>query len=435
MAKIANFAFRAQLASWLRTAVTDWAAGKTLAEAIFAVYLKVPFHAALEKYLQVCETIDRIKTEVKGHNASTDRSNALMSMVGIVFVRETSLDEAQIEAMRRMREVLKDGQGASSWFFPKMESLHHFAEHKQMNETFVRSSPKLEGAMLETFRDNLPDPGRMTTDIIHEVSTLRKYGVKSAFFQDGIMHHPGNAWVFMDFRDTAKGVADASQIPVVPLAVASLTLGVPKGVLGTEYVIEQKGQGAFHTATLLFQASAVISLEPSGELDCSHGYGLLPLRKIFRDNDREELYDLFRLAHAIRLYDLVVPLETVSRMPQARRSGFLGRIKDFISRPMFKDLVLPRLRALDGMNELVRQVEREVEEAEAETRRRRREMERHDVIYHVRRLPLGRSPSPAAKARAQEYGIPLSGNETFIRSHERGSGPRDSRPHRAVVRK
>ena len=125
-------------------------------------------------------------------------------------------------------------------------------------------------------------------------------------------------------------------------------------------------------------------------------------------------------------------------MPQPPVSkGTLERLKSIFTRKhlLSPDLIVPRLRSLENVDQLVRELEQEIEQADAETvERAKRELRRHEVIYHVRRLPKGKHPTAEARARAEKYNIVLADNETFVKPHERGKGNLEPVAHRAKAR-
>ncbi len=75
-------------------------------------------------------------------------------------------------------------------------------------------------------------------------------------------------------------------------------------------------------------------------------------------------------------------------------------------------LVVPRL-----VTERSQEAERDDQEDEAP----RRSVRKHDVVWHIRRLPEGWKASPRAYALAQDLGITLDANETIVKEHSRGN--------------
>jgi hypothetical protein len=123
-------------------------------------------------------------------------------------------------------------------------------------------------------------------------------------------------------------------------------------------------------------------------------------------------------------------------MPSLDRSTLTQRLLQRITKkrqlPITPDLILPRIRILENINKLVEQTALEVEQAEEETARR--SMRQHDVVEHIRKLPIGKHPSAQAKQLALEkFGIVLGDNETFVRKHHRGKGE-EIHMHRGVSR-
>ncbi len=227
-------------------------------------------------------------------------------------------------------------------------------------------------------------------------------------------------------------------MPSIPLAVVSLSNKSDLTEIGFTTKLHESGIGKMSGAGSLFTTRGFMHIDSKGELDTSPGLGLMPVREIFERHNKVAFYETLRFVHAIRLYDLVVPITTVSQMPQPLvPKGILDRLKGVLNKKhlLQLDLIIPRVRTLENVDQLIRELEDEIEKADTETMvRTKRELRRHEVIYHVRRLPKGKHPTAEARARAAEYNIVLADDETFVKPHERGEGSLVKTLHQAVVR-
>ena len=440
---IPNFAFKVNVQMLVRSTAYQPGSLQKLAQNIFDHYMKgKTFEVALQTYIDLCWTIDIVKVATIGVSAPINRSNTLMQAIAMIFAREAYLDYGQLGSIKELVKSAEDSSGLTSWFLPKLSTLRDNVTRAQQADWLAATlsvDPRFGDGALTLVQESAAEAGRQATEMIHELAVLRKYGVKSSFFQDGMLHDPLYAWVFMDFHDIGLFFSDWGEFRTSSsLAVAGLAERSSLTKIGVEPKESRQGMSWVRGVRLSFDAQAIMTIDSEGELDVSFGLELMPMRKFFVHRENEALYEFLRYAHALRLYDLVVPLVTVEKMPQpAVPKGTMERLKNLFSRKHLinPDLIVPRLRTLENVDDLVRELEIEVEQADKETAERaKRELVRHDVVYHVRRLPKGKHPTMEARERAAEYGIVLAENETFVRPHERGKGELQGRVHRAKAR-
>jgi hypothetical protein len=439
---IPNFRFKFDLQILLRTQAYNLSNLQDLAKRIFEAYLRdKDFKIAMQVYLDVCYTIDDIKVATLGRSATTLRSNALMQATAMIFARDTTNVRGQIDQLGNIDAYIdfaKTSSGLAAWFFPKLEILRGSIRNAQSAD-WLGESIVMHPFFSGLANDIAFEAKHYAEEMAHELAVLRKYGVKSSYFQDGMIHAPSQAWVFIDFHELDFANAERNSLGVTS-ALAFIGLAEKKDLktIGFSSINENSSIGRVQGARPSFPSIASMCIDIEGELDASFGWGLMPLRPFFARYNNEAGYELLRFAQVLRLYDLTVPEWIVSTMPQPRiPRGPLGWLQSLVSRKkkFNLDLIVPRLRTLENIDRLAHDLEREIEQAETETRARaKRESPHQNVIWHIRRLPQGKSHTVEAATRAAEYGIVLAAHETFVRPHERGKGKEEKGIHRARTR-
>lgn len=444
---IQNFIYKVQVQVLVRSANFSYEALKRLARDIYSRYVKhEDFDCALQNYMNVCYTIDGVKSKTIGKAAPVNRSNMLMQAVAAYFAADMDKSEKNMVTLQSLKRLSADGAGTETWFYAKLISLEGFAlevERAEWLASHIAVYPTLGQLAKDLVEENAAQAAKDATNMIHELTVLRKYGVKNSFFQDGMLHSPSQAWVFMDYheiRQLIAGWADfiPQQFSFISLSDRdSLVEGI--GVLPS---VKKVGISEIFGAQTTFGGHAFMALDTEGELDASYGLGLLPVRQFFERHNNMAVYEYLRFAQAMRLYDLVVPIMTVEKMPMPMPTppidgGLLSRIKNVLKKKQLlnPDLLIPRLRSLDNVDLLLRELETEIEQAEADTVKRSREISRHEVVWHIRRLPPGKKATPEARKRAEAHGIVLAENETYVRPHERGKGELQGVVHQAKARR
>lgn len=437
---IPNFTFKTRVQMLIRS-LTSYETLKRLARDIYERYVKnADFDRALQAYINTCYTIDGIKVGTTGKSAPTNRSNMLMQAIAANLALEMDRVEKNMATLKSTMELSASGSQVATWFYAKLASLENFAgeadrAQRLATQFFVHSTAG--NWAKEMIEKHAAQAAKDATDMIHELATLRKYGVKNSFFQDGMMHDPSQAWVFMDFYELRKLIADWADFMPQQFAFIGLSDKDSLGQIGAKPIERVVGQSVSVGAQTSFPAHAFMALDTEGEMDASYGLGFMPVRGFFECYNNVALYEYLRFVQALRLYDLVVPITTVEKMPRPPiEGGLLNKIKNVLKKKhlLNPDLYLPRIRSLDNVDLLLRELETEIERADADTTKRLREVSRHEVIWHIRRLPQGKRPTPEARKRAQEHGIVLAENETYVRPHERGKGELKPVAHHAKAR-
>ncbi len=439
---IPNFTFKVQVQVLVRSANCSYDTLKRLARDIYTRYVKnQDFNRALQSYMDVCYTIDGIKVNSIGKNASTNRSNMLMQAVAAYFATEMDKGEKNMATLKTYIDLSASGTGTETWFYSKFSSLENFVREVNRVEWLASQlfvHPTLGQEAKDMIEEHSIQAAKDATNMINELAILRKYGVKNSFFQDGMLHDPSQAWVFMDFceiRELIPGWTEFISPQFAFIGLSDKESLIQIGAKATERVV---GISRFVGAEISFPAHVFMTLDIKGEMDASYGLGLMPVRQFFERRNNVALYEYLRFTQALRLYDLVVPITTVEKMPKPPIAvGVLDRIKNILKKKHFLnlDLFIPRIRSLENVDLLLQELEEEIEKADADTTKRSREISRHEVIWHIRRLPQGKKATPESRKRAEEHGIMLADNETYVRPHERGKGQLKEVAHRAKTRR
>lgn len=295
--------------------------------------------------------------------------------------------------------------------------------------SFIASHLKPMASVIDAMGSKLGmdhiDLPQVNTDIAGELAALRRYGVKPAIYKDGLLQGPKESWILAPTPVVTPGITG---IAVLSSATDLANLGyhpVDTGGIREAYAMDLK-------AAVAFEISA------AGNLYLRSGYEAIDVGEMMAAMQMSDTYECLRIIQLLRLYDLIVPLEVVRKLPAWPTASPL-RIVTRLTRGVLSlspDLILRRVRALENPNLLIKLLDQEIEAAEHDTALRSpRKTRRHEVVSFVRRLPDGRHPTPEARQRARdEIGIELADNETYVRQHERGTGDK-IRSHTARKRR
>jgi hypothetical protein len=162
--------------------------------------------------------------------------------------------------------------------------------------------------------------------------------------------------------------------------------------------------------------SAVLFLGGEGELytwrDCKVSLRDIAVQKgkykAYRDLQASVIAHYFDLTH--RLEDVARINRTLRERPSQVTPG-TPRALESIAR-----LVVPRVKWYDE-KVIPDAADSPMETAEEESVR---SVRRHNVTWHIRQLPEGWRPSPAALELAEKMGVTLGQNETIVKEHKRG---------------
>ena len=396
------------------------------------------FGEMIDIYLELCHLIDRTKVNIFGADAPTDGSNAIMFALANEIIRRISVENPLEMALleKRFNELgLNDEK--EGWNYAKLATFRS-AYHSKLALTLYSHTMMVPNARqkLDDVSRLFPDAQTALTHLMSELHRLKMYGIKNAYFTDGIMQRDNQVWVIMDHQ--ALGKFHHINITERPETMAMILLAKEQNVRDYNAKVEliTKGEGSITKLDLGFEPDLIMNISTRGELYYgNYEIPYLSVGDIFRKDDKEAEYELLRYAQIMRLWDLMVPVTRVRQVSTARRQGNLIERILHISQAITPDLILPRVRLIeDHAQEVQAELEREIEEADERTKR---VIGRHDVTHHIRHLPTGRHASPDAIQNAHDHGFELKPGETYVRKHERGSGEaiNSNKIYRAVKRR
>ncbi|MBI4252611.1 hypothetical protein HY623_00295 [Candidatus Uhrbacteria bacterium] len=262
-----------------------------------------------------------------------------------------------------------------------------------------------------------PELQQMSGEFMEQIRSLRKYGIKSSYYQDGFLHADADAWVITDINDIISGSQSRRGI------VALISLSNREDLVKAgELRYDLKTDAVSRRYESSYPAGAPFFLKWDGELYDNAPDRHLSAQEIFQRVGAEIEYEIVRASFLARIHDLVVPLELTRTLPPiddlgqafSQRSGE-GRDPEDIA-TVIRKIFLPRIRlhADDRVRKLL----------DDDVAQRSHSVREHDVTAFTRELPVGCHPSPQAVALAREYNFILDpqGNRTFVRPHTRGTG-------------
>jgi hypothetical protein len=266
--------------------------------------------------------------------------------------------------------------------------------------------PEWKKREIETKKDTLKG---LADSLFAEMKQMRRYGVKDCFFDDGILQPDGDAWLFLgpDQNLLLEKMMIFARINLVKQS--SLDPAKP-------YVDRQMRQSTTGIPVTMdvytFDDVARCDILVNGEL--GHSFAeTSPLRDIFAGSDLEGVYESLRVAHLMRLWDLIVPVEVVRKEAQIRhRNEFptiAGQLDAVIAE--FPELIVPRIRYIERRSAHT-DIEKEIEEDRKETISRlpKKQQKKFYLPWWWRRLPPGKNAGKKARAKAIECGVPLPEN-------------------------
>ena len=405
--------------------------------------------AAFQAALDFTSTVNNCFVRAKGATKDSHYGERLEACVELLILNDLANDLDSLRASREkvlsLESQLPPQEGSSGWFNIKVHKYRMFLENKIGTLYMANSLSIPDGQNAWNDMLSLIKGTDAIANIMGNLNELRRYGVKSSYFQDNKTHAPGETWLFMDhlmFKNAAPNLFyPANPIAAIMLAKKSEILSKKSVRIDTISGTHLNAFGELIPSVKLnIDGRQLWSIDKNGVLDATEGIGLLPVKKIFEDAGKEREYHIIQALHVLRLYDLVVPLSIVSQNPSLRpEKNLASRLIDRVAgRPegiIEPQIILPRLKTLDDRKLMEYELEREIELAEKDTiERSNREMRRHEVIDHVRRLPAGYHPSQTAIKAAAEIGIKLGQNETLVKKHYRGNLEKEGIVHKGVIR-
>ncbi len=421
------------------------------ARLVHSGYRKTDRVEALKTFLGIALAIDDVKKQTIGFEAPTTVSNLLISYVAGCYANEIDVDSGflgQIEDFasqlalqidpKEKYEYVKGG-----WLIPKTV-IFQGACRARLNafEVLDMISMQVPSLAVDGLFKSFSDPKQANDQIFAEISSMRKYGVKTVVFRDGLLNVYGMDWLFSDalMAFTGNPATDAFARAAFKGVQAAISV-VRKGIRPSEiFSHDNRKYSARSELTLTtYEGMSTMYLGNDGEVGLSTGPGISPLRDLFASRGTTELYEYFRFVQLMRFFDLVVPVSQVAKMPSLPSApSTVGKVLEMTGiskKPMdYIDILLPRVRLLEShMPEIVSDLRQEVDNSEKDTLERvHKQHAEHVVIGFARPLPKGYKVSKRARELAwEESKIILEPGETYVRTHRRGKGPAKDALHKA----
>lgn len=428
----------------LRIKPFDRTLAKKLAAELFERHLKGHRLAGFEEFLKLCLMIDQI-----GGQAELHKDYYLINLIENAWAMSGELSERDADYLVRKADELRLDP-LTEWFYPKVMQLLYAVRHHAMVLNFARGilvPSGIIGGLFEALEHHVGSVRGLVSDFAKELFQRQQYGVKSSYYEDGVLHRPGQAWVMLNPEPITVHQMSNEKRSIGADRLLCLTGLVRKKSLRSldlQFRPDLKSE-LLDRIEFPFESWIMMGIDREGELvGIPHPAGMA-VKEVFVDQGKELIYELIRMTCLLRAFNLVVPLEVVKAvpaLPPPPKSPF-GRLLSGIRQPVKDlikaDLIVPRIRWFEERRqELKNLLEEEFAADAAETERRlKRSIRQHKVEFFTRQLPSGHRASPEAVARARQYlERPLEPHETFVRPHFRGSFDQIvKRIHRAVSRR
>lgn len=316
------------------------------------------------------------------------------------------------------------------WYTPKIHGIANaFKETKNSNhwlhELKTRLRGQVEGLNIDDLRQEADEMWRMVQD-------ERVYGIKDCFFNTQLFLSSKESFFVYD---PEFGIEDPQIRKVFKQFEALFAIG--------PLPIRNKVKASYHDESqklskdlklkfhhVEFQnATSLFFVDHDGKfvLNVSKTYDL---EDVFKKAGMEIEFQYFRLFMYMRLSDLTRRIDPASPSPSldefeqdaAKKTvGFLGFGKNH-KKPDYKRLVVPRMIKDSPVGK-------------KEEEQLKRFVDKHKVVWHIRKLPQGYHATERAIKYAQEYNVTLTEGETIVREHWRGNiGNQEERPTKATFR-
>jgi hypothetical protein len=383
-----------------------------------------PAERAFDTFREIAEGIDSAAVRAVGLDGTATVSDMLIRTLAVVAVNDLDLTPESIQHMNRFLDDL-EGQKHHplAWQYRGAIVFKEHA-HNKLETLFHANWLELDnaGSEIDALRAAVPDINAATRQLMENMARLRRYGIKSCFWRDGVTHSKDDAWIFLDPRDYPLSETYLGGTPLLQVYLAAR-----KWIknLKVEEAVETIGDYRTSCINLGFRRYTYWNMDPNGEFQLGDTpFGMAPVRNLYASAGKETEYEVMRFLHMLRLFDLLVPISvssTLEHLPtvfRARKDG--GAEKKKIKAPQISRLIMPRLflirseESIQGLEEGLRSEEEEDRQITAE----RASVRDHPIIDHIRRLPEGHHATPSALAKAKGAGFPpLGKNETYVQRH------------------
>lgn len=373
----------------------------------------------INTFVQIALAIDSIRNKYVGLNKEGDRVNFFINLIGEHVAYKLSGFNHTEKKLNILASRYKDDE--ADFIGVKLRTLHHHVSNTNNLLDYYESIAKSLSPAIESFqKETQLKPA--TAQVFSELLELRKYGVKTSAFQEGVLAKPGNFWIFSPtgytYRELAPEFTKQWQVRkrlelMDKNCLAEIAISSAR---------EHKRANDFYINGIVtgfsVETSAAFSLNFDGELSGYSCAGVNNLRSSFERRGQAELYELIRANAIFRLYDLIVPIVIHKKyelpsFPQSKKFlGFLPTSANFdpkIYLQRIRTIFDKRIEIRDGLQE---EVNSAMVNSPAINRRD------HDVICHIRNLPQGyRASAKAIKLAKDILNYELKEGETFVSQH------------------
>lgn len=338
----------------------------------------------------------------------------------------------------------------NGWYAAKLHILHMTTNVVLGTRAYIESlrMPVTLGRDLKLLEQKLMPAGQLATVLAEQTAEHRIYGIKSSYHLDPLFCSNRQAWGIID-PSPLQELVGSKRGPTEQFIRRSLCVVCQvdprrKPTLNTVAEFDEWGTlGGMQRFGIEDETGDFTwILSDTAELYAA-GPGA-PMRQLFAEAGAEETYELLRLSLMARVHGLVMPITAVRSLAHQSAPRRLGGLlppskQSQIEQRLDPTIYIPRLRIVDQPSgEISSALEQEVEQGTAETKAAAgRELRKHEVVWHLRQLPPGHTPSLQAQARAREvlgdhYVLPPG--KTFVKRHNRGTIEVEAPAHRAKLR-
>ncbi|MEI6528953.1 MAG: hypothetical protein WCN88_00920 [Candidatus Falkowbacteria bacterium] len=373
----------------------------------------------IDTFVKIALAIDSIRNKHIGLNKELDRVNFFVNLIGEHLAYKLSGYKHTEKKLNTL--AAKYGDNQADFIGVKLRTLHqHIFNTNNLLDYYESIANNLVPAIESFQKEAVLKPA--TAQVFTELLELRKYGVKTSAFQEGILAKPGNFWIFSPndyaYRELAPEFSKQWQVRkrlelMDKNCLAGITISTQRELLKVKDLYTNGVMTSFTVDT-----SAAFSLKFDGELSGFNTAGVCDLRSSFERRGQSDLYELLKANATFRLYDLIVPIiihkkYELPSFPESRK--FLGLFST--SGNFDPKLYLQRIRTIfDKRLEIRDELQVEINSAMLNSPAiNRRE---HDVICHIRTLPKGyRASAKAIKLAKEILNYDLKEGETFVSQH------------------
>lgn len=395
-----------------------------VARQLYSPQYEKPVNTILS-FLNLLESINSIRTNLTAEEHVKPRLNALFELA------------YQNIAYTFPEELLDDALLTTDYLLFRIQNLYDKvsgqtpAQHKETARLAAIDNQRIRlGGLYESIKichdsqkytDGMPsDVGETVSqqeadkdsqyiaELFNTIRASQRYGIKMGYTSENQL---GGALLFSpplsakEFSDT-----EALQSAYHPLLDKTDTIAQIVHTQKKHHrrikatLLETQGHSAVSFSGL--GPGFLLNLGPDGELytwrDCR-----VSLRDIALQKGKYEAYRTLQANVLAHYFDLTHSLEEVVRITKTLRE----------QPPQVSHGTRPALESIERL--VVPRIKRYAESTA--TDQAAYSVRRHNVVWHIRKLPEGWNPSPAAFELAKKLGVTLEKNETIVKEHKRGT--------------